>query len=381
MKSTQVDLSFGKTPPPPEVLPSWAVSKSRARRRGPPLQKYFKNSGDKKFLKELGKIFKGGVLSRVLLALLSFFFSVLRKPPKKGTPSGGGVSFDQSVALWKFCSIQVLARGPEWSLQWWGYPCNFRVPYCAYIKHNALCCTKQDWPKLYCMRGVFRGPLSTSFLPFWPLPFHLDEISRKGWVFRSLLNHGLMPVAGSIFGPLSQTHFTKSEFKNGHISRFCFIFQVIQVISLGKFSFAEEVDFSFISWIWIHESDFKSCFLEKRLCKSFSIQCSNSGINESTPQTQSNVIWISSKAELEISFLNSLLEKWVWESDPKIDPATGVQVGPKTLEIQIKEIQVRNVTTNFPTILSDLVQNAYSLCFWYLLHSFFWIHRLESFFV
>jgi len=37
--------------------------------------------------------------------------------------------------------------------------------------------------------------------------------------------------------------------------------------------------------------------------------CSNSGINESNPQTPSNVIWISSKAELEISFMNSLLEK------------------------------------------------------------------------
>jgi len=34
---------------------------------------------------------------------------------------------------------------------------------------------------------------------------------------------------------------------------------------------------------------------------------------------------MSSKAELEISFLNSLLE-WVWESGPKIDPATGVRV-------------------------------------------------------
>jgi len=119
--------------------------------------------------------------------------------------------------------------------------------------------------------------------------------------------------AGSIFGPLSQTHFSKSEFKNGHISRFCFDFQVIHVISSGNFFSAEEVDLSFISWIWIHESDFKGFFLEKRQRKGFSIQCSNSGINESTPQTQSNVIWISSKAELEISFLNSLfwsLGKW-----------------------------------------------------------------------
>jgi len=79
-----------------------------------------------------------------------------------------------------------------------------------------------------------------------------------------------------------------------------------------------------MSWIWIHESDFKGFFLEKRLWKGFSIKCSNSGMDESTPQTQSNVIWISSKAELEISFFNSLLEKWVWESGPKIDPDTCV---------------------------------------------------------
>jgi len=41
----------------------------------------------------------------------------------------------------------------------------------------------------------------------------------------------------------------------------------------------------------------------------FFFQCSNSGINESTPQTQSYVIWMSSKAELGIPSLNSLLEK------------------------------------------------------------------------
>jgi len=36
----------------------------------------------------------------------------------------------------------------------------------------------------------------------------------------------LTPVAGSIssFRPLSQTHISKREFKNGHISRFCSVF-------------------------------------------------------------------------------------------------------------------------------------------------------------
>jgi len=52
----------------------------------------------------------------------------------------------------------------------------------------------------------------------------------------------LTPVAGSVFGQLSQTHFSKSEFKNGQISKSCFVFQVIQVTSSAKFVSAEEVD-------------------------------------------------------------------------------------------------------------------------------------------
>jgi len=57
----------------------------------------------------------------------------------------------------------------------------------------------------------------------------------------------MTPVAGSIFRPISETHISKREFKNGHISRFCSVFQVIQVISLAKISFADEVDLSFNS--------------------------------------------------------------------------------------------------------------------------------------
>ena len=51
---------------------------------------------------------------------------------------------------------------------------------------------------------------------------------------------GITPVAGSIFRPLSQTHISKSELKNGHIS-ILLCFQVIQVISSAKFFSAEEV--------------------------------------------------------------------------------------------------------------------------------------------
>jgi len=49
-------------------------------------------------------------------------------------------------------------------------------------------------------------------------------------------------VAGPIFGPLSQWDISKSEFKNGQISKSCFVFQVIQLILLGNFFSAEEVE-------------------------------------------------------------------------------------------------------------------------------------------
>jgi len=39
------------------------------------------------------------------------------------------------------------------------------------------------------------------------------------------VNVNLTPVAGSIFGSLSQTHISKSEFKNGHITRLCSVFK------------------------------------------------------------------------------------------------------------------------------------------------------------
>jgi len=55
------------------------------------------------------------------------------------------------------------------------------------------------------------------------------------------------PVTGSIFRPLSQTHICKRELKNDHISRFCSVFQIIQVISSAKFFSAEEVDLRFNS--------------------------------------------------------------------------------------------------------------------------------------
>jgi len=65
--------------------------------------------------------------------------------------------------------------------------------------------------------------------------------------------------------------------------------------------------------------------------KTFFYKCFNSGINESTPQTSSNVSWISSKVELEISFMKIRSLKKLRESGPKIGPATGVtNLKPKT---------------------------------------------------
>jgi len=63
----------------------------------------------------------------------------------------------------------------------------------------------------------------------------------------TLKNHPLNFVIFPIFLLLSETHISKREFKNGHISRICSVFQVIQVISKGNFFSAEEVDLSFNS--------------------------------------------------------------------------------------------------------------------------------------
>ena len=95
---------------------------------------------------------------------------------------------------------------------------------------------------------------------------------------------GVTPVARSIFRPLSQTHISKRELKNGQISRFCSVFQVIQVISSAKFFTAEEVYLSFnserkehpqISNTSFWKRDRENVFLQKF-----------SGRNESTPKHQ-----------------------------------------------------------------------------------------------
>ena len=91
-----------------------------------------------------------------------------------------------------------------------------------------------------------------------------------------------MPVAGSIFRPLFQTPISKREFKNGHISRFCFVFQVIQVISSGKF-FSAEVDLA-LTQKRRKTPRFQSLLCGKETVKTFFYKFSNSGRNESTPK-------------------------------------------------------------------------------------------------
>jgi len=46
---------------------------------------------------------------------------------------------------------------------------------------------------------------------------------------------------------------------------------------------------------------FRTLLFGKEIVKTFFYKCSNSGRHESTPQTQNNVSWISSKADLKIT--------------------------------------------------------------------------------
>jgi len=167
--------------------------------------------------------------------------------------------------------------------------------------------------------------------------FLRPAINSFSWYKNSIFDGfpGITPVAGSILRPLSQTHISKREFKNGHISRFCYVFQVIQVISSGKFFIAEEVDLSFNSETKEHPQISNPSFWKRDL-KTFFYTCSNSGRNASTPQIQSDVSWISSQAELEMSFIKTRLEMWVQESGRKIDPATGVT--QKIIKIPAKRL-------------------------------------------
>jgi len=109
--------------------------------------------------------------------------------------------------------------------------------------------------------------------------------------------------------------------------RFCSVFQVIQVISSSSFSRGKSLPQLQLRNEGTPQIS-KTSFWKRDREKVF-LQMFNSGRNESTPQTQNNVSWISSKAELEIwryGKSESLLKFWVLESGPKNSSATGVTV-------------------------------------------------------
>jgi len=89
---------------------------------------------------------------------------------------------------------------------------------------------------------------------------------RKWRIHRCYFGH----LSRTDFRPLSSRHISKSDFMNGYFSGFCFVFQVIQVISSGEFSSAGEVDLIPMTKPTLTKPpDFKAFFLEKRLFKCF----------------------------------------------------------------------------------------------------------------
>jgi len=124
-------------------------------------------------------------------------------------------------------------------------------------------------------------------------------------------------------------------------------FQVIQVISSAKFWSAEEIDLSFISIkkpLLTKPPNFKSLLFGKETVKTILYRCSNLGINESTSQTQSNVSWISSKAEPEISLLKSPWWKKLRKRDLKIDPVIGFNSSESLFFLNSGKLKIGHVS-------------------------------------
>jgi len=95
-------------------------------------------------------------------------------------------------------------------------------------------------------KGAFFDLIEWLKIVFLGLYFYVIFLHLNYFSYLDML--GLVtPVAGSIFRPLSLTQKSGSEFSDGHIPRFCSVFEVIQVISSAKFFLAEEVDLSFNS--------------------------------------------------------------------------------------------------------------------------------------
>jgi len=100
-----------------------------------------------------------------------------------------------------------------------------------------------------CMRLFIFWLCDTVFIVLLPSPLFATPLTDDQYGLSTNLwvsMHSHIHISKSSKSEFN-THISKSEFKNGHISGFCSVFQVIQVISSAKFFSAEEVDLSFNS--------------------------------------------------------------------------------------------------------------------------------------
>jgi len=128
----------------------------------------------------------------------------------------------------------------EWTMGVWVHRDNWLgAQMGSDLEPNTACCI---WRVISSISNLNRW--SSSWCLFCHVPLKRDQLD---WEWRLRYWDAMTLVAGSIFRPLSQTHISNREFKNGHISGVCSVFQVIQVLSSAKFFSAEEVDLSFNS--------------------------------------------------------------------------------------------------------------------------------------
>ena len=114
----------------------------------------------------------------------------------------------------------------------------------------------------------------------------VNDIQKTQW----LCDIYLMPVAASIFGPLSQTRFCKRVFMNEISISALLDIQLILLCVCGVDLFLSET----------------------------------SSAEKYFPDQITWIPWKTKQNLLIWPFLNSRLEMWVWESGRKIDPTTGV---------------------------------------------------------
>ena len=131
-------------------------------------------------------------------------------------------------------------------LGWFPVRCRNNVPPCAGRRH--LYPSRLQQVAACSGRSCTEGPWAwREAQDWWAIPCTMAHDGACTCSTCANLCQKVGLQGRSIFRPLSQTHISKRELKNGHISRFCSVFQVIQVISLAKVFSAEEVDLSFNS--------------------------------------------------------------------------------------------------------------------------------------